>query len=49
LYSLAKPRATRVDRNPDDIEYEKFCDECTFAPDLKSSKKRNNNSSNNGP
>ena len=41
LYSLAKPRAQRVDRDPDEIEYEKFCDECTFAPDLTSTKNRN--------
>jgi len=38
LYSLAKPRAQRVDRDPDEIEYEKFCDECTFSPDLTSTK-----------
>jgi len=31
LYSLAKPRAQKKDRDPDEIEYEKFCDECTFA------------------
>ena len=41
LYSLAKPRAQRVDRNPDEIKYEKVCDECTFAPDLTSTKNRN--------
>jgi len=38
LYSLAKPMAQRVDRDPDEIEYEKFCDECTFSPDLTSTK-----------
>ena len=41
LYSLAKPRAQKKDRDPDEIEYEKFCDECTFAPDLTSTKNRN--------
>ena len=29
-----------MDRDPDEIEYEKFCDECTFAPDLTSTKDR---------
>ncbi len=29
-----------MDRDPDEIEYEKFCDECTFAPDLTSTKNR---------
>ena len=46
LYSLAKPRAQRIDRDPDEIEYEKFCDECTFAPDLTSTKNRNDFTSN---
>jgi len=41
LYSLAKPRHQKKDRDPDEIEYEKFCDECTFAPDLTSTKNRN--------
>jgi len=45
LYSLAKPRAQRVDRDPDEIEYEKYCDECTFAPDLTSTKNRNDHTS----
>jgi len=34
-----------VDRDPDEIEYEKYCDECTFAPDLTSTKNRNDHTS----
>lgn len=30
LYSLAKPRSQKMNKNPNDIEYEKNCDQCTF-------------------
>ena len=33
--------ANAASNRPDEIEYEKFCDECTFAPDLTSTKNRN--------
>lgn len=36
LYSLAKPRSQKVNKNPNDIEYERNCDECTFQPELMS-------------
>ncbi|KRX06449.1 hypothetical protein PPERSA_05062 [Pseudocohnilembus persalinus] len=36
LYKLAKPANQRRDRLPDEIEYEKQCDECTFQPDVSS-------------
>jgi len=40
LYSLAKPSSQKVDRDKNDIEYQKNCDECTFAPNLKKTKKK---------
>lgn len=45
LYSLAKPQNQRRDRNKGDIEYEKECDECTFAPDISHIKLVNFNAS----
>ncbi|EGR33211.1 hypothetical protein IMG5_059240, partial [Ichthyophthirius multifiliis] len=41
LFSLSKPRNQRRDRNKDDVEYEKECDECTFSPDIKRFQKNN--------
>jgi len=38
LYSLAKPRSERKDRTTNEIEYEKSCDECTFQPNISSSR-----------
>lgn len=32
LHSLAKPISQKKDRTKLEIEYEKFCDECTFMP-----------------
>jgi hypothetical protein len=39
LYSLAKPSKERIDRDKNDIEYQTNCNECTFAPNLKKTKK----------
>ena len=34
LYALAKSRNNKKDRNTLEIDYEKNCDECTFTPDI---------------
>jgi hypothetical protein len=38
LYSLAKPRNEKKDKDKVEIEYEKSCDECTFQPNISSTK-----------
>jgi hypothetical protein len=38
LYSLAKPRTEKKDKDKVEIEYEKSCDECTFQPNISSTK-----------
>eukprot|EP00331_Platyophrya_macrostoma_P017792 CAMPEP_0176467726 /NCGR_PEP_ID=MMETSP0127-20121128/38619_1 /TAXON_ID=938130 /ORGANISM="Platyophrya macrostoma, Strain WH" /LENGTH=625 /DNA_ID=CAMNT_0017861059 /DNA_START=32 /DNA_END=1905 /DNA_ORIENTATION=- len=46
LYSLRKPTIEKKDRDPHDVEYEKHCDQCTFQPDLTSTKLKKFNSDN---
>jgi len=38
LYSLAKPRTMKKDKDRNEIEYEKYCDECTFQPNITSTR-----------
>jgi len=38
LYSLARPRSEKKDKDKVEVEYEKSCDECTFQPNISSSK-----------
>ena len=38
LYSLAKPSSQKRDRDPNEIEYEKNCEKCTFKPKIQESK-----------
>jgi len=38
LYSLGKQRSEKKDKDKIEIEYEKSCDECTFQPNISSSK-----------
>jgi len=35
LYSLARPRKERRDKESELIEYERDCNECTFTPEIK--------------
>ena len=39
LYNMAKPRIQTKD-TPEDIEYERVCDECTFTPDITATKNK---------
>ena len=40
LYAMAKPK-TQKKETPEDLEYERVCDECTFTPDITATKNKN--------
>lgn len=46
LYSMAKNKNSKNDRDPKEIEFEKNSEECTFMPDLKSTKSKANTNNN---
>eukprot|EP01017_Pseudomicrothorax_dubius_P019717 TRINITY_DN2165_c0_g1_i5.p1 TRINITY_DN2165_c0_g1~~TRINITY_DN2165_c0_g1_i5.p1 ORF type:complete len:322 (-),score=77.43 TRINITY_DN2165_c0_g1_i5:131-1096(-) len=38
LYSMARPACERRDRTTEEVEFEKNCDECTFTPQIRTSR-----------